>query len=98
MLDRPWVRLAALLLRLRRFYLFSSSATFFMGWLGAVLVAARHWHTTSTVSHLWAILLLSLSFEFWVLLLRGKTRPSSAIAIFGAILMSAAILWSQYLR
>jgi Zn-dependent membrane protease YugP len=34
----------------------------------------------------------------WVLLLRGKTPPSTAIAILGAILMSAAILWSQYLR
>jgi hypothetical protein len=42
MLDRPWVRLAALLLRLRRFYLYSSSVAFFIGWLCVVLVAARH--------------------------------------------------------
>lgn len=95
MLDRLSVRLAALSLRLRRFYLFSSSATFFIGWLGVVLVAARHWHTTSTDSHLWAILLLWLFLVLWVGLVRGKTRPSGAIAILGCILMSAAILWSQ---
>ena len=98
MLDRLWVRLGPLSLRLRRFSLFSSSAGFFMGWLGVVLVAARQWHATSTFSHLWAILLLLASLRLWVLLLPGKTRPGSAILILGAILMSSAILWSQYLR
>ena len=97
MLDRP-SRVAALLLRLRRFNLYLSNVAFFIGWLGVVLVAARHWHTTSTIAHLCAITLLWVSLVMWVGLLRGKSPASTAISGLGAILMTAAMLWSECLH
>lgn len=98
MLDRVWLRLARLSLRLEKFYVASSSAAFFMGWLSVGALATRHWHTMSTEGHPWVIFLLCFSLLLWIALLRGKTKRSTTILCLAMMLWAAGLLWFSYLR
>jgi hypothetical protein len=98
MLDRVWLRLTRLSLRLEKFYVASSSAAFFMAWLSVGVLATRHWHTTLTDSHLWVISLLYFSLLLWVGLLRGETRRNVTILCLAFMLGVAGQLWFSYLH
>ena len=98
MLDRAWLRLTRLDLRLQKLYVGLGSAMFFMAWLAMGARAVAHWHTICTESHVWLILLLWLSLVLWIGLLRGKARRSSAIGCLAGILWAAGELWFPYLR
>jgi hypothetical protein len=98
MLERAWLRLTRLYVRLEKVYVGLSSALFFMAWLAMGARAIGHWHTVSTESHLWVILLLWLSLVLWVVLLRDMSRPTGTIGCLAGILWAAGELWLPYLR
>ena len=98
MLDGVWLRLTRLSSRLEKFWVISSSAAFFMGWVSLGMLATRHWHTMPTDSHWWVILILWFSLFLWIALLRGKTKRSTTIGCLAMMLMTVCLLWHEYLR
>ena len=98
MLERVWLRLTRLDLRLQKLYVGLASAAFFMPWLTVGVLATRHWHAMSPESHLWVILLLWMSLVLWIALLRGNARRSGTIGCLAIMLWAAAELWFSYLR
>jgi hypothetical protein len=98
MLDRLWLGLTRLDLRLEKFYAGLGSALFFMAWLAMGARAVGHWRAVSTEGHIWVTLLLWTSLALWIGLLRGKARRSGKIVCLAAILWAAGELWFPYLR
>jgi hypothetical protein len=98
MLDRAWLRLTRLDLRLQKFYVVVSCAMFSMAWLALGARAIGHWQAVATESHIWVIFLLWLSLALWIGLLRGTARRSGAIGCLAGILWAAGELWFPYLR